>query len=85
MKVDVYWQLWRMNAAFGQITQCLDALREHRGFHSAELARFRARSLEAQAATNSYLASVIETTETDQAGHRFRKRLAAERKDERGR
>jgi len=81
----VYWQLWRLNAAFDEILQCLDALRQQRGFHPRELARFRAFSQEARAATNSYLAGVIESAETDQAGRRFRQRLLQESTDERGR
>jgi len=53
VKGEVYWQLWRLNAAFDEILQCLDALRPQRGFHPRELDRFRAFSQEARAATNS--------------------------------
>ncbi len=55
------------------------------GFHRSELGRFRALAQEARASTNPYLAAVIESAETDEAGRLFRQRLARERKDEQGR
>jgi hypothetical protein len=48
------------------------------------LARFTALSKETRAEANSYLASVIESGETKEAGGRFRKRKAQERLDEQG-
>ena len=84
MKLEVYEHLLRMNAGFDQAIRSLAALGKHSAFHRGTLARFTALSKEARAATNSYLASVIETGETKQAGRRFRKRKAQERLDEQG-
>ena len=84
MKLEVYEHLLRMNAGFDQAIQSLTALRKHSGFHGGMLARFTALSKETRAEANSYLASVIETGETKQAGRRFRKRKAQERLDEQG-
>jgi hypothetical protein len=48
------------------------------------LARFTTVFKETRAEANSYLASVIESSETKEAGGRFRKRKAQERADEEG-
>ena len=84
MKLEVFEHLLRMNVGFDQAIQSLTALRKHSGFHEGTLARFTALSKEARAEANSYLASVIETDETKEAGGRFRKRKAQERVDEQG-
>ena len=84
MKLDVYEHLLRINAGFDQAIQSLAALRKHGAFHRGTLERFAALSKETRAATNSYLAGVIETGETEDAGRRFRKRKAQERVDEQG-
>jgi hypothetical protein len=79
MNLKVYEHLVRMNAGFDQAIRSLRALRKHSGFHGGMLARFTALSKETRAEANSYLASVIETSEKKQAGRRFRKRKAQER------
>ena len=84
MKLEVFEHLLRMNAGFDQAIRSLRALRKHSGFHRGMLARFTALSKETRSEVNSYLASVIETSETKQAGGRFRKRKAQERADEQG-
>ena len=60
MKLKVYEHLLRMNVGFDQAIRSLAALGKHSAFHRGTLARFTALSKEARAATNSYLASVIE-------------------------
>ncbi len=82
MRLEVFEHLLRMNAGFDQAIQSLTALRKHSGFHGGMLARFTALSKETRAEANSYLASVIETSATKEAGGRFRKRKAQERLDE---
>ena len=82
MKLEVYEHLLRINAGFDQAIRSLRALRKHGGFHGDMLARFTAISKETRSDANSYLASVIETSETKKAGGRFRKRKAQERADE---
>jgi hypothetical protein len=84
VKLEVFEHLLRMNAGFDQAIQSLTALQKHSGFHEDMLARFTALSKETRAEANSYLASVIETSETKQAGRRFRKRKAQEGVDEQG-
>jgi len=71
-----------MNAGFDQAIQSLAALRRHGGFHRSMLQRLAALSQETRAATNSYLANVIQTAETEEAGRKFRKRKAQEKADE---
>jgi len=66
------------------VIEGLAALRKHGAFHRDTLARFAALSKENRSATNSYLTSVIESAETDEAGRRFRERKAQERADEQG-
>jgi hypothetical protein len=84
VKLEVFEHLLRMNAGFDQAIRSLAALGKHSAFHRGTLARFTALSKETRAEANSYLASVIETSETKQAGRRFRKRKAQERVDEQG-
>ena len=84
VKLDVYENLLRINAGFDEAIQGLAALRKHAAFHRSTLERFAALSKETRAATNSYVASVIETAETNEAGRRFRERRAQERADEQG-
>ena len=84
MKLDVYKHLLRMNRGFDLVVRSLAALRKHGAFQQGELARFRALSQEARAATNSYLAGAIESSETNEAGRRFRERKEQERSDEEG-
>ena len=84
MKLDVYENLRRINRGFELVIDGLTALRKHGAFHRGTLARFSALSKETRAATNSYLTSVIESAETDEAGRRFRERQAQERADEQG-
>ena len=80
----MYFHLWLINLSFDRVVQSLDTIRRQPGFRRREVDRFRSLSEEARAATNSYITSVVELAETDQAGRHFRKRLAQERKDERG-
>ena len=82
MKLDIYEHLLRINAGFDQAIRGLAALQKHGAFHRSTLERFAKLSKETRAATNSYLASVIETDETNEAGRRFRERRAQERSDE---
>ena len=82
MKLEIFEHLLRMNLGFDQAIRSLRALRKHGGFHGGVLARFTALSKETRAQANSYLASVIETSETKEAGGGFRKRKAQERADE---
>ena len=84
MQLEVFEHLLRINTAFDQVARSLTALRKHRQFHPGELKRFLQASKEHRASLNSYLAAVIESGETDQAGRRFRRRLAQERRDEQG-
>jgi len=56
----------------------------HGAFHRGALARFAALSKETRAAATSYIVSVIEAAETNEAGRRFRERKTQERADEQG-
>jgi uncharacterized membrane protein YgaE (UPF0421/DUF939 family) len=82
LKLQIYEHLLNINAAFDQVCRSLVALRKHHHFHSGELSRFRRQSHETRASLNSYLTAIIESAETEEAGRRFRQRLAQERKDE---
>ena len=84
MKLDVYQHLLHINIAFDKVVRSLVALRKHRRFHGAELNRFRRQSDETRASVNSYLTAIIESAETDEAGRRFRRRIAQEKQDEEG-
>ena len=84
LTLQVYEQLFGMNAGFDQVQRALAALKENRWFDRDEMECCRALSAEAQAVINSYLANVIETAESEQAGQLFRRRRALERRDESG-
>ena len=84
MKLDVYENLLQINAGFDQAIRSIAALRKHRVFQRGALARFAALSKETRAAATSYILSVIEANETNEAGRRFRERKAQERADEQG-
>ena len=84
MKLDVYENLLRINAGFDQAIRSLAALRKHGAFQPGALAHFAALSKETRAAAASYILGVIEASETDEAGRRFRERKAQERADEQG-
>jgi hypothetical protein len=79
VKLEVYEHLLRMNAGFDQAIRSLAALRRNGAFHRSMLERLAALSKETRSATNSYLASAIETAETEEAGRRFQKRKAQEK------
>jgi len=83
-KLHVYEHLAQINAGFDQAIRSLVALRKHGAFPRGTLARFTALSKETRAATNSYLAGMIEAAETAEAGRRFRERRAQESADEQG-
>jgi hypothetical protein len=85
LKVNVYEHLLKINSAFDQVARSLVALQKHRQFGVGELNRFRQQSNETRASVNSYLASIIESAETDEAGRRFHRRIAQEKHDEEGR
>ena len=84
MKVLVYQQLFLINRGFDLVIRGLTNLKAVDDFDSSELIRFRTLVKEVRASTNSYLAAVIESAETDKAGLLFRKRLVRESKDEKG-
>ena len=84
MKPDVYEHWHRINTGFEQVLESLKAVRKHRTFHAAEVNRFRELAQEARAATNSYIAAVVERGETERAGRLFRDRLRREKEEEVG-
>jgi len=84
MKRSIYEHLWRMNQGFHQVLGSLRVLRKHAAFDDHAIRRFEELAAEARAVTNSYLLEALGTVETDAAGRWFRKRLARERKEERG-
>ena len=84
MKRNIYEEWCRVNAGFEQVLDGLKALQKHRPFDAGEGDRFRDLAQEARAATNSYLAGVVERAETKEAGRRFRDRLRREKAEEAG-
>jgi hypothetical protein len=82
MDLKVYQHLLDINAGFDQIVRSLVALRKHDSFWRKELDRFTALSKETRAATNSYLAGVLEDVETGEAGRRFSKRWERQQREE---
>jgi hypothetical protein len=82
VKLQTYKHLLGINAGFDEAIRNLTALRKCGPFHDREIERFRALSREARAATNSYIASVIEKLETDEAGRLFGKRRTRELREE---
>jgi hypothetical protein len=83
MTVRIYEHLAALNTGFDQVRRSLAALGGYREFDRPTLAQFSDRADETRAATNSYVASVIEVAETAEAGRRFRKRRAREEAEER--
>jgi len=84
LKLNIYQNLLCLNAGYDQVMRSLAALGKHGIFENGEVARLSALSKEARAATNSYLLAAMEIAETNEAGRRFRKRLARERSDVEG-
>ena len=84
MRAGVYRHLHLINAAYEQILESLLALRKDRAFRRDELDRCTALSKETRAVTNSYLAEIIATAETHDAGRRYRERRRWEKADEKG-
>jgi hypothetical protein len=83
MRVKIYEHLAALNTGFDQVRRSLAGLARYRDFDRATLAEFSDRAEEARASTTSYLASVIGTAETAEAGRRFRKRRTREQAEER--
>ena len=84
MKLAVYKRLRDINAGFDEAISGLAALRKFHQFHALELDQCTSLAKEVRAATNSYLAGVVEQAETGEAGRRFRKRRGRERQEESG-
>ena len=84
MKLAVYKRLRDINAGFDEAIRGLTALRKFHQFHARELDQYTSLAKEVRAATNSYLAGVVEQAETGEAGRRFRKRRKRERQEESG-
>jgi hypothetical protein len=82
MNSEVYELLWKLNHGYDDAMTALAGLRSHSRFSRRELQRFIGLGKEAQAATNSFLAGVIETTETAEAGRRYAKRRKREQQEE---
>jgi hypothetical protein len=82
MDLSVYEHLLAVNAGFAQVRHALAALAERRGFKRGEMARFDEMTEETRSAICSYLASVIEMAETQQAGRLPNRRRAREREEE---
>ena len=78
----IYKRLYEIDAGFEHVRRGLVELRHVSAFNRDELARFKALSAETRAAVLSYLASVVETLETDEAGRLSRRRRAREREQE---
>ena len=84
MKLQVYNHILGINVSFDRVVRSLVALRKHDAYHRRELGCFSALAKETRAATNSYLAGVMEQVETDEAGRRFGKRRDREQREEFG-
>ncbi len=84
MNVDIYKQLLRINQAHAEIVTALAALRKYPAFDTTTLDRFAALWKETRATTNSYLASVVEVAEADEAGRRYGKRRRREKQEDEG-
>jgi hypothetical protein len=82
VKLSVYRHLLELNAGFDQVIRALAALQEGGTFSRREVGHYSAVAKEARAATNSYLTSVLERIETDEAGRRFGKRRKRELREE---
>ena len=82
MDLPIYEHLLAVNAGFAQVRHALAALAERPGFERGEMARFSEMAEEAKTAICSYLASVIEIAETEDAGRLSKRRRARERKED---
>ena len=80
-KLEVFQNLFDINAGFDRVMSGLAALSQQPGFDRRQLKRLHALSAETRSDMNSYLASVIEAAETDEAGRLFRKRYRFERRN----
>jgi hypothetical protein len=81
-KLAAYQHLLEVNVGFDRVIRALAALRKDEPFDRRELDHYSAQSKEVRAATNSYLTSVLERIETDEAGRRFGKRRKRELREE---
>ena len=79
MNAGIYNQLLRINQAHAEIVTALAVLRKYPAFDATTLDHFAALWKETRAATNSYLGSVIEIAETEEAGRRYGKRRRREK------
>jgi len=82
MKLPVYAHVLALNVGFEQVRRGFRALGRSAGFERSAIERFSEQAEENRAAAMSYIAERIQKEETDEAGRRFRKRVARER-DER--
>jgi predicted nucleic acid-binding Zn-ribbon protein len=83
-RLRIYEHLLQLNTGFQQVRNALVALSKEQQFDRSELRRFEESSEEARASINSYLANIIEGTETAAAGRLSSRRLKRERKEEAG-
>ena len=72
-----------IQAGFTQAVRGLAALRKCDGFEKSEIDRLRALTNESRAAVLSYLTSIVETSETNEAAGLQSRRLKRERREER--
>ena len=84
MKLRTYKHWLGVNAGFEKVIRNLAGLGKDGAFRRRELERYSALSKEARAATNSYIAGVLEHHETDEAGRISRRRRNREQREERG-
>jgi hypothetical protein len=77
----VYEQVIAIETGFEQALRVLRGLRRSTGFEPSEVERLRVLTAEARAATLSYLTSVVETVETDDAARLQSRRLKHERRE----
>ena len=82
MKLTVYEHVLSINAGFEQVQRGFRALRRSPAFEKSAIEGFGQQAEENRAAAMSYIAEVIQTEETDEAGRRFGKRVARERKEQ---
>jgi hypothetical protein len=82
MTVETYSGLYQFNAAIHQALLSLDTVTHSGSFSKVEMSRFAEFLTEVSAATNSYIASIIEEHETREAGALFRRRRKGEMSEE---
>jgi hypothetical protein len=82
MNLAIYEHLLAVNTGFEQVRRALSATAQNRRFERGEIARFHALAEETRAAITSYIASVIELAETEQAGLLYKRRIVRERTEE---